>query len=232
MTYICDKMKKRILLLTLLVFFSSLVFTQNIKISVQDSLLSLKLQEKGIAAGRLGDFEEALSNFEQLYKLRQKIYGPNNYRLASPLSNMGIQYKNLQNHDKAIDVYKRAEKLYISEFGENYTKLGAIYSNLGIIYSEAGDYNKALEYQQNAFRIVQKDSIQFNDIFQVLKYNLIETQLKLGHNNEAIKYAQSNIKTTLRRLKPRLYDLIASSYNKEGNYDLSEKYTTIRNLRK
>ena len=227
MTYICDKMKKRILLLTLLVFFSSLVFTQNIKISVQDSLLSLKLQEKGIAAGRLGDFEEALSNFEQLYKLRQKIYGPNNYRLASPLSNMGIQYKNLQNHDKAIDVYKRAEKLYISEFGENYTKLGAIYSNLGIIYSEAGDYNKALEYQQNAFRIVQKDSIQFNDIFQVLKYNLIETQLKLGHNNEAIKYAQSNIKTTLPRLKPRLYDLIASSYNKEGNYDLSEKYYLI-----
>jgi len=216
-------MKKKILLLVLLVFFSSLAFMQNIKISVQDSLLSLKLQKNGVAAGRLGDFEEALSNFDQLYKLRQKIYGSDNYRLASPLINMGIQYKNLQNQEKAIEVYKMAEKLYIAEFGENYTLLGAIYSNLGNIYSLTGDYNQSLKYQQNAFRILQKDSIQFNDQFQELKYNLIETQLKLGFNNEAILFTKENLKTTLPRLKPSLYDLIAMAYKNEGKFELSEK---------
>jgi len=138
-------MKKRILLMALLVFFSSLGFTQNIKISVQDSLLSLKLHGEGVIAGRLGDFEEALSFFDQLYKLRQKIYGSDNYRLASPLINMGIQYKNLQNLDKALELFKNAEKLYISEFGENYVWLGAIYSNLGIIYSVNGRLQSGLK---------------------------------------------------------------------------------------
>ena len=221
---ISKKMKKKIISLILLTFFSSLVFTQNIKISVQDSLLSIKLQGKGVAAGRLGDFEEALSNFEQLYKLRQNVYGHNNYRLASPLGNMGIQYKNLQNLEKAIEVYKMAEKLYISEFGENYTLLGAVYSNLGNIYRLTGDYNQALKYQQNAFRILQKDSLRFNEIFQTLKYNLIETQLKLEINKEAIRIALVNLKTTLPDLKPRLYDLIALAYLNEGKYELSEKY--------
>lgn len=217
-------MKKRILALVLLVFFSSLVFTQNIKISVQDSLLSIKLQGKGVAAGRLGDFEEALSNFEQLYKLRQKIYGSDNYHLASPLINMGIQYKNLQNQEKAIEVYKMAEKLYISEFGENYALLGAVYTNLGNIYSLTGDYNKALEYHQNAFRILQNDSLNFKDIFQVSKYNIAEIQLKLGNNKEAIRFSLVNLKTTLPDLKPRLYDLIALAYKNEGKFELSEKY--------
>ncbi len=210
--------------MALLVFFSSLGFTQNIKISVQDSLLSLKLHGEGVIAGRLGDFEEALSFFDQLYKLRQKIYGSDNYRLASPLINMGIQYKNLQNLDKALELFKNAEKLYISEFGENYVWLGAIYSNLGIIYSVNGDYNQALKYQQNALRILKMDSLKFSDLFQTLKYNLIETQLKLGHNDIAIQYAQSNIKTIPARLKPRLYDLIALAYNKDRKYELSEKY--------
>lgn len=87
-----------------------------------------------------------------------------------------------------------------------------------------GDYNKALEYQKNAFRILKKDSIKFNDLFQTSKYSIAETQLKLGFNDEAIRFAQSNLKTTLLRLKPRMYDLIALAYGNEGKFELSEKY--------
>jgi len=216
-------MKKKISFIILLLFFSSLAFTQNVKISVQDSLLALKLQKSGVAAGRLGDFELALENFEQLYQLRKSIYGSNSYKLASPLINIGIQYKNLQNFDKAVEAYKSAEQLYLAEFGDNYSSLGVIYINIGNIFRLRGDYNQAIEYQKNAYRILQKDSVNYNSNFQDSKVSIAETQLKLGFNKEAIHFAKANLKNTLPRLKAVLYDLIALAYQKEGKFDLSEK---------
>ncbi len=215
---------KKILCLVILIFLFFFLRAQNIKISVQDSLLSLKLQKDGITSGRLGDFENALYNFEQLYKLREKVYGTNSYRLASPLINIGIQYKNLGNLDEAIEAYKGAEKLYVAEFGDSYVVLGTIFINLGNILSQRGDYSEALEYHRNAYRILQKEKEKFNDLFQTSNYNIAETQLKLGHNKEAIQFAQANIKTTLPRLKPRFYDLIALGYRNEGELELAEKY--------
>ena len=204
-------------------FFSARLTAQNNKLSEQDSLMSIRLQEKGVAAGRLGDFEEAITTFNQLLKLREKNYGFNSPRLASPLNNLGITYKNTQNFDMSIEVYKRAEKLFIDAYGANYTLLGVIYINLGNIYRETGDYNQALEYQRNAYRILKKDSVKFNANFQDSKYNIAETQLKLGYNFEAIRFAQSNLKTISPQLKPLLFDLIASAYKAEGKYELSER---------
>ncbi|MDP2337717.1 MAG: CHAT domain-containing protein [Bacteroidota bacterium] len=216
-------MKKKILLLVLFVFFSSTVFTQTIKISVQDSLLSIKFHENGKAAGRLGDFEEAFNQFNKLYKLREKIFGSNSYRLAPPLIAIGIQYKNLGQIEKAIEAFKKAEKLYIDKYGKEYSELGIVFTNLGNIYRLNGDYNKSLEYQKYAILLLKKDSIKYSEQFQSFKYNMIETQLKLGYNDEAIRFALSNLKTALPRLRPRWYDLIALAYRNEGKLELSEK---------
>jgi len=220
-----QKMKKRFVLLALIVIvFSSLSFTPDNRSYTQDSLLSIKLQEKGKNAGRLGDYEEALSLFSQVYKVRLRMYGNDSYRLAPLLVNMGIQYKNLGNMDKAIDSYKKAEALYVKNFGNDYVELGVVYINLGNIYRKTGDYNKSLEYQKNAYRILQKADVKFNSYLQFSKYNIAETQLKQGSNITAIQFALLNIGTTLPILKPRLYDLIALGYQNEEKYDLSERY--------
>jgi len=216
--------KAKLITISVLWVCSYCTFAQSNKASRQDSLLMINLYTEGINAGRIGDFEEAISYFNQVYQIRKKIYGINSYRLAAPLTSIGIQYKNLGNLDKAIESYKMAELLYVSNFGSDYFKLGAVYSNLGNIYGEKGDYNQALDYQQNAFRILSKDSLQSIDIFQNSKYNVAEVQLKLGHNSEAIRFALSNLKTTLPNLKPRLYDLIATGYKNEGKNELSGKY--------
>jgi tetratricopeptide (TPR) repeat protein len=206
------------------ILFYSEGYSQKPESFGRDSLLTLDLQRKGVAAGRLGDFDEALLYFDQLYKLRRKMYGQESYRLASPLINIGIQYKNLGNFDKAIETYQRAESLYTKEYGNDYSALGIIYTNMGNIYRLTGDYNKALEYHQNAFRVLQNDIIRFNDNFQDSKFNIAETQFKLGNNKEAIRFAQENLKTIIPTLKPLLYDLIALAYRNEGQFDLSEKY--------
>ena len=203
-------MKKIFSFLGLVVFFSFSVSALNIKKSDQDSLSSIKLQKDGIAAGRLGDFELALNNFEQLYRLRQKMFGANSVRLASPLINIGIQFKNLGDFDKAIESYKKAEFLCLNDLGDNSLMLGTVYVNLGNIFRLGGDYNQALEYQKNAYRILKKDSAKYIMTFQDSKYNIGEAQLKLGNNKEAIRFAQINLRTISPQLKPLLYDLIAS----------------------
>ena len=213
---------RKIFFMIFIYVFSSSVFALDKKKIDQDSLMSLKLQKDGKAAGRLGDFELALKNFEQLYKLRQKMYGANSVRLASPLINIGIQYKNLGNFDKAIESYKMAESLCLNDLGDNNLMLGTTYINLGNIFRLSGDYNQALEYQKNAFRILKKDSVKYNLNLQDSKYNICEAQLKLGNITEAIKFAQSNLKAATPELRSRLYDLIALAYKNEGKFDLSE----------
>ncbi|MDP2114520.1 MAG: tetratricopeptide repeat protein, partial [Bacteroidota bacterium] len=206
------------------ILICSVGYSQKPEFLVSDSLLSVDLQRKGVASGRLGDFEEALNYFGQLYKLRQKMFGEDSHRLAPPLINMGIQYKNIGNLDKAVETYKKAESLYIGKFGNDFSELGIVYTNLGNIYQLTGDYNKALEYQQYARLILKRDSIKFLNTFQQVKFNIAETQFKLGNNKEAIRFAEINLKTILPTLKPLLYDLIALAYRNEGQFDLSEKY--------
>ncbi|HEY3371345.1 MAG TPA: tetratricopeptide repeat protein, partial [Prolixibacteraceae bacterium] len=184
----------------------------------------MKIHVKGEEAGRLGDYEEAIKCFDEVYQIRKKIYGDKSPRLVSSLNNLGIQYKKLQRLDKAIEIFKKAETICIEALGSDDPLLGAIYSNLGNIYRLTGDYNKALQYQQFASMIIMKDSVKFHDQFEALKYNLVETQLKLGMNVDAIRFAQKNLATTLPRLKPRMYDLIALAYRNEEKFDLSDKY--------
>jgi len=150
---------RKIFFIIFLFIFSSSVFALDKKKIDQDSLMSIKLQKDGIAAGRLGDFELALDNFEKLYRLRQKMFGQNSVRLAPPLVNIGIQFKNLGNFDKAIESYKLAETLCINTIGGDVFLLGTTYVNLGNVYRLEGDFNQALEYQKNAFRILKDDSV-------------------------------------------------------------------------
>jgi len=216
-------MKKIIFFLVLLISLSPSVYTENIKNNDQDSLLSIKLQKDGIAAGRLGDFEKASFCFEKLLDILKLKYGSDDYRLGPPLVNLGIQYKNLGNLDKAIEAYKRVEFLYVKNFGSDFSRLGSVYINLGNVYRLNGDYSQAIEYQQNAYRLLKKSSDKYKVLLETSKYNISEIQLKLGLNGEVIRFAQSNLNTTLPRLKPRLYDLIALAYRNEGKYELAEK---------
>jgi CHAT domain-containing protein/tetratricopeptide (TPR) repeat protein len=217
-------MIKNIFLSIILLCSSAVGFNQNSKISLKDSLITEKLQREGIRLGRFGDYEAALIKFDSINHIRKKIYGEKSVRLVSPLNNIGIQYKNLQNLDKAIAAFSKSEYLYKEAYGDEYPLLGAVYSNLGIIYGLKGDFNQAIKYHQNAIRLLKKDSIRLNEYLQGTKYNLVETQLRLGYNKEVIQFALTNIESTVPRLKPRLYDLIAQAYRNENKPDLSEKY--------
>jgi CHAT domain-containing protein len=189
----------------------------------QDSIRAARLQKEGISAGKKGDFESALEKFTEAYLLREKMYGSTSIKLASPLNNMGVTYKNLGNFEKAIEVYKRIESLCLQSALPNSADLGIAYTNLGNIYRLNGDYNQAFEYQKNAYRVLKNDSIKYLSNLQICKYNILETQFKLGKNDEVIFQAEKYIKEVATDLKARLFDLIALAFKDKGLYKLSEQ---------
>lgn len=212
----------------ILALFIPEVYSQKADSFAKDSLTALNIHAKGIAAGRMGDYEKAINLIKEAFSMYEHLYGSKSPNLALPLNNIGIQYKNLRNLDKAIEYYLKTEQIMINAYGDGYAKLGAVYTNIGNIYRLKGDYNKALEYQQNAYRILFIDSVKnnnrYNDNFQSSKYNIAEIKLKLGLTKEAIQDAQTYLKTTLPRFKPSLNDLIATAYKEEGNYEGANKY--------
>ena len=151
----CSIKKNFFLFFLLQVVFLPSIFARKPDSFVQDSIQALKLHAMGVAAGRLGDYEEAIKYFNQDYLIYQKLYGEKSVSLVAPLMNLGIQYKNLGILDRAIEVYKHAEELLITSFGDKYPYLGLVYGNIGNIYSLNGDYNKALEYHQYAIQILK-----------------------------------------------------------------------------
>lgn len=212
-----------IFLFILIVFFQPEYVLSSTK-SDQDSILSVQYMNKGKAAGKLGDFELALGNFEKVLSIRKKMYGENSPRLAPLLNNIGIQYKNLGNLEKAIEYYKRAESLCLNVKDDQSQMLGTLYVNLGNIFADLGDYNQSLLYLKNAYHILKKDSANSKSNFHVSKLNIAEIYLKLGFADQAIKLAKSNLGLFPNDLKFNLYDLIALAYRKIDDYDLANAY--------
>jgi CHAT domain-containing protein len=197
---------------------------QNRGTFLNDSLTSVELNNKGIVSGRIGDFEKALDFFQKSYLLRKKIYGDRSPRLASPLINIGIQFKNLGDHKNAISNYKLAESIIKTNYGEQDSRLAFVYNNLGNIYKLAGDYNQALEYFNHALSTLKNETSEHQDILKTTKYNLAETYCNLRDYPRANAYINENLKSTLPRLRPRYYDLLAVNYKNLKDYKLSDYY--------
>jgi tetratricopeptide (TPR) repeat protein len=102
--------------------------------------------------------------------------------------------------------------------------LAFVYNNLGNIYKLAGDYNQALEYFNHALSTLKNETSEHQDILKTTKYNLAETYCNLRDYPRANAYINENLKSTLPRLRPRYYDLLAVNYKNLKDYKLSDYY--------
>ncbi len=199
-------------------------FNQDISQRDKDSLDFYLLNEEGRGALFLGDFEEAIMNFEKAISLGGNVFGGHSIKLVSPLANKGIAFKNNGEYDKAIEVYLKAENVIKEVYSSDDPRLGYVYSNLGTVYKLRGDYLKNQEYQRAALRVFSNDSKRYFDAIEIAKYNITETLYLLKNYDEAIQTSLANVVRGDDESKSFYYSLLARIYNELGDVVMTKNY--------
>jgi serine phosphatase RsbU (regulator of sigma subunit) len=107
------------------------------------------LNRLGNALANMGNFDDALTNFEASLELSKKL----NYHfgIASSLNSCGKIYLNRSDYPEALEHFiqslEEAEKYNIKP------GMAAALGNMGIIYDNQGEYDKALRYHFKSLKI-------------------------------------------------------------------------------
>lgn len=149
--------------------------------------------DKGEAFRLKGDYNSALSEYNQAIRLRKNI--------AKPYHGIGKVYHAQRKYSQAIEEYKKAISIdpeYVFAFND-----------LGVSLIAEGKSNEALDYLKKAVQIYEN----YDDAWA----NLGEAYYKLKQYTESIKSLEMAI--TLNENHPRAYTTLGLAYEATGNIE-------------
>lgn len=153
---------------------------------------------KGISYAYLGNFPEALDNFERSKTLSEEI-GDRGQLLGATV-NVGNIYYNQGDYYSALANYEQS--LGLAEELRDTNTLIAVNNNLGSIHSKQGDLEKAMLYHRRSKALAEM--VQSPPDLARAYYNIGIVLSKKGRNPEALKHLQQSM---------HLRDSIGDAYN-------------------
>ncbi|WP_338763760.1 tetratricopeptide repeat protein [Bernardetia sp. ABR2-2B] len=144
------------------------------------------LNNIGYAHKFLGNYNKAITNFEQARKIEKKL-GLEEDPIT--LTNTAIVYQNLSQYDNALRFLKQSIKLV--ETRNQPRELARLYNITAAIYYQLGDYHNAREYNELALAYAQK--YQQREIAQDI--HLTASQINQANNNyeDALKSYEKHL---------------------------------------
>ena len=100
--------------------------------------------------------EEALEALQEAIKLLERLYGPESYRLSSPLQGMGIVLAHMGRLQEAEVSLLRALAIAEKSAGPDTPAVGSIKMSLGEVLSARGDFAQQAELVQRTLPILEK----------------------------------------------------------------------------
>lgn len=117
---------------------------------------SVYLNEAGLIATDLGQFEKAIGYFEQSLAIEQKAPVVNKAAVAVQYNNLGLALYRKSDYDAAIAYYEKALPIDKELFGEDDSRVAILYNNFGLAYYDRAEYEKAIKYYELAVAIYKK----------------------------------------------------------------------------
>jgi len=108
----------------------------------------------GIAFYRTTRYTQAISCFQEAYKLAKKIN--NDGFIAATLSNMALVYNELGDFEKSLELNNNALKIRTKQ--KDNSAIAISYNNIGMTYHLKGEYYQALTYYTKALTIRTKEN--------------------------------------------------------------------------
>ena len=173
------------------------------------------LIEIGNAYYGLGDFSQALENYDQALKMSQK----NDYqdKIASTLDNMGSAYTAQNNFLKALEAHQKS--LALTESLGNTRQIPGTLLNIGNVYEGQNSHAQALEHFQKALTEFEKMRGPVGIAYATS--NIGSVYLNSGEYNKALEYLQK-----AQQLKAKFLPKDPYSFVNIGLvYAYQEKYT-------
>ncbi|GJL74646.1 M48 family metallopeptidase [Nitrosomonas sp.] len=124
-------------------------------------------------AHTLGEYEKAVTFYEQVLDKILKTYGEDHADVAISRNNLGTAWDALGEYKKAIGYYEQALASDIKTYGEHHSDVAVDRNNLGMAWFALGEYKKAIVYLEQALA---------SDIKTYGKHHL---QVATYHNNLA-----------------------------------------------
>jgi CHAT domain-containing protein len=201
--------------------YSSFSLGQN-KINISDSIQAVNLNKRAIQQFQNGFFTLALDSYNASLKIRIKLWGSNDVRLAGSYSGIGAIYGRLGQLDLAIINYNLAEKNYLLAEKYPLKQMVLLYNNIGITYRFKLDFDKALQYFNQALTLSVTELNAPPEDIASINYNIAEIYYVTNNYNKAIELINNNINHSYIEDKKLYYELLAFIYQVQGDIKKSK----------
>ncbi len=174
---------------------------ENVKreaIAEKDEVVSVLLNNLGLAWRDLGDAKKAIGFYEQALQIVRAVFGDQHPNVARIYNNLGLAWSALGDAKKAIGFYDQALQIDRAVFGDQHPKVAIRYNNLGAAWSALGDAKKAIGFYDQALQI---DRAVFGDQHPkvAIRYNnlglawsaLGDAKKAIGFHEQALQIART-----------------------------------------
>lgn len=110
--------------------------------NIYNNMAIIKQQERS--------FLEALDLFDEVLKIRKKIYNDEHPNVAFVYTNIGQLYASRDDLPKALEYQQKALDIYKKNFGDKHPELANVYNLMGASYAKQGKHRVALNTYQKA----------------------------------------------------------------------------------
>jgi tetratricopeptide (TPR) repeat protein len=188
------------------------------------------LNEAGLIATDLGQFEKAISYFEKSLDIELKAPGDNRAAIAIQYNNLGLAWYRKGDYDTAIGYYEKALPIDKDIFGEADSRVATIYNNFGLAYYDRGEYEKAIKYYELAVDIYNKTAQEHPQM--ALLYNNLglcycdyknQFDTAIDYYNKALPLYQKNFGENHPQTAI-LYNNFGIAWNGKKDFDTAIKY--------
>jgi len=169
----------------------------------------------GLTYQDLGNYDAALSSFQQSRDLFFQLNEDNTPSMASALYGLGMTYIFKGRHDQAFAPLNKALKIRLASLGESHPLVAESYHSLGKYFVDTGDLDRAIEYYKQSVSIYTEFYGSDHPSVAYGNNNIGTVCFKKGRLDEALYYFNLALKDKI-RIFGKNHPTVANTYANIG----------------
>lgn len=217
-------------------FDSSLTVSQNCYnehevLFTEDKVISSWFYSlNGYANEGKGDYNTALMNYNNAYKLKLSYSEPNSIEIAQSYTDIGLLNIYLGNYKESLDLLNKSLTIKLGLWGEYKTEIADCYNNIAIADYYLGNLSLSIESFRKALNIRKKILGEIHPDIAASYMNIANLKDQIGESDSAVIFFDEALDIYYEVFSKKHYliaaclDNLGSAYISKGDADQASKY--------